>query len=102
MGRDPFPFDLLHWNQDSTRMPAKMHSFYLPNMYMGNKLRVPGGITLAGTRIEVSLGTVPAYFVTAMEDHIAPTQTTYAGMHLPAGESPFLLSVSGHLSVMIN
>ena len=36
LGRDPFPFDLLHWNCDSTRMPAKMHSFYLRNMYMKN------------------------------------------------------------------
>ena len=34
LGRDPFPFDLLHWNCDSTRMPATMHSFYLRNMYM--------------------------------------------------------------------
>src|SRR5262250_1856176 len=49
LGRDPFPFDLLHWNQDSTRMPAKMHSYYLRNMYMNNKLKEPGGITLART-----------------------------------------------------
>ena len=53
MGRDPFPFDLLHWNCDSTRMPAKMHSFYLRNMYMKNALRTPGGITLAGTPVDV-------------------------------------------------
>jgi polyhydroxyalkanoate synthase subunit PhaC len=39
MGKDPFPFDLLYWNSDSTRMPAKMHSFYLRNMYMENLLR---------------------------------------------------------------
>ena len=44
LGRDPFPFDLLHWNCDSTRMPATMHSFYLRNMYMKNVLREPGGI----------------------------------------------------------
>ena len=55
MGRDPFPFDLLHWNQDATRMPATMHSFYLRNMYMKNLLREPGGITLvrrADRRVE--------------------------------------------------
>src|SRR5882672_10791407 len=34
LGRDPFPFDLLYWNSDSTRMPAKMHSFYLREMYL--------------------------------------------------------------------
>ena len=42
LGRDPFPFDLLHWNCDSTRMPAAMHSYYLRNMYMKNLLREPG------------------------------------------------------------
>ena len=54
LGRDPFPFDLLHWNCDSTRMPAKMHSFYLRNMYMKNLLREPGGLTLDGVKIDLS------------------------------------------------
>ena len=54
LGRDPFPFDLLHWNCDSTRMPAAMHSFYLRNMYMKNLLREPGGLTLAGVPIDLS------------------------------------------------
>jgi polyhydroxyalkanoate synthase len=52
LGRDPFPFDLLHWNCDSTRMPAAMHSYYLRNMYMNNLLREPGALTLAGTKID--------------------------------------------------
>ncbi len=102
MGRDPFPFDLLHWNQDSTRMPAKMHSFYLRNMYMRNKLREPGGISLAGTSIDVSKVAVPAYFVSAIEDHIAPWKTTYAGTQLLGGKSRFVLSGSGHIAGMIN
>ncbi len=102
MGRDPFPFDLLHWNQDSTRMPAKMHSFYLRNMYMRNKLREPGGIALAGTPIDVSKVAVPAYFVSAIEDHIAPWKTTYAGTQLLGGKSRFVLSGSGHIAGMIN
>jgi polyhydroxyalkanoate synthase len=102
MGRDPFPFDLLHWNQDSTRMPAKMHSFYLRNMYMGNKLRRPGGITLAGVPIDVSKVALPSYFVSAMEDHIAPWKTTYAGTQLLGGKSRFVLSGSGHIAGMVN
>ena len=57
MGRDPFPFDLLHWNCDATRMPATMHSFYLRNMYMRNALREPGGITLDGVPIDLSAST---------------------------------------------
>ncbi|HEY2967392.1 MAG TPA: class I poly(R)-hydroxyalkanoic acid synthase [Casimicrobiaceae bacterium] len=102
MGRDPFPFDLLHWNQDSTRMPAKMHSFYLRNMYMKNKLSEPGGISLAGTPIDLSKVAVPAYFVSAIEDHIAPWKTTYAGTHILGGKSRFVLSGSGHIAGMIN
>jgi len=102
MGRDPFPFDLLHWNQDSTRMPAKMHSFYLRNMYMKNKLREPGGVSLAGTPIDLSKIAVPAYFVSAIEDHIAPWKTTYAGTQILGGKSRFVLSGSGHIAGMIN
>src|SRR5215471_5217402 len=102
MGRDPFPFDLLHWNQDSTRMPAKMHSFYLRNMYMKNALKEPGGITLNGVPIDLTKVGVPCYFVSAIEDHIAPWKATYAGTHIFGGKARFVLSGSGHIAGMIN
>ena len=102
LGRDPFPFDLLHWNCDSTRMPAKMHSFYLRNLYMHNALRKPGGVTLGGVPIDLTKVTVPAYFVSAIEDHIAPWKTTYAGPQILKGKSRFVLSGSGHIAGMIN
>ena len=102
LGRDPFPFDLLHWNCDSTRMPAKMHSFYLRNMYLRNALKDPGGISLADVPIDVSRIVLPTYFVSAIEDHIAPWKTTYAGPRLLGGKSRFVLSGSGHIAGMIN
>ena len=102
LGRDPFPFDLLHWNCDSTRMPAAMHSFYLRNMYMKNLLSKPRGLTLAGTEIDLSKVTTPTYFVSAVEDHIAPWKTTYAGPQILNGKSRFVLSGSGHIAGMIN
>ncbi|HEX6136344.1 MAG TPA: class I poly(R)-hydroxyalkanoic acid synthase [Casimicrobiaceae bacterium] len=102
LGRDPFPFDLLHWNCDSTRMPAQMHSYYLRNMYMQNRLREPGGLTLAGVPIDLSKVTQPTYFVSAIEDHIAPWKTTYTGTGLMKGKSRFVLSGSGHIAGMIN
>jgi polyhydroxyalkanoate synthase len=102
MGRDPFPFDLLHWNCDSTRMPAKMHSYYLRNMYMNNLLREPNALTLCGTKIDLSKVTVPSYFVSAMEDHIAPWKTTYAGPQVLGGDSRFVLSGSGHIAGIVN
>ena len=102
LGRDPFPFDLLHWNCDSTRMPAAMHSYYLRNMYMNNLLREPGALTLGGTKIDLSKVTTPSYFVSAIEDHIAPWKTTYAGPNLLGGKNRFVLSGSGHIAGMVN
>jgi polyhydroxyalkanoate synthase len=102
LGRDPFPFDLLHWNCDSTRMPAKMHSFYLRNMYMNNLLREPGALSLNGVKIDLSKVNVPTYFVSAIEDHIAPWKTTYEGPRILGGKSRFVLSGSGHIAGMVN
>jgi polyhydroxyalkanoate synthase len=102
MGNDPFPFDLLYWNSDSTRLPARMHSFYLRNMYQKNRLREPGGITLAGTPIDLRRVTIPAYFISTREDHIAPWRGTYYGTHLLAGENRFVLAASGHIAGVVN
>ena len=76
-GRDPFPFDLLYWNSDSTRMPAAMHSYYLRNLYLKNLLAKPGGITLGGVPIDLTRVKTPLYFASTQEDHIAPWRSTY-------------------------
>ena len=102
LGRDPFPFDLLYWNSDSTRMPAKMHSFYLRNMYLANRLREPGGITLGGVPIDLRKIAVPAYFVSPVEDHIAPWKSTYLGARLLSGPARFVLGGSGHIAGIVN
>ena len=102
LGRDPFPFDLLYWNSDSTRMPAKMHSFYLRNMYLGNRLKEPGGIVLAGVPIDLRTIALPAYFVSPVEDHIAPWKSTYLGARLLSGSTRFVLGGSGHIAGIIN
>jgi polyhydroxyalkanoate synthase len=102
LGREPFPFDLLYWNSDSTRMPAKMHSFYLRHMYQKNLLKEPGGITLAGEPIDLRKIQIPAYFLATLEDHIAPWKTVYAGTRLLSGPVRFTLSGSGHIAGVIN
>jgi polyhydroxyalkanoate synthase len=102
LGNDPFPFDLLYWNSDSTRMPAAMHSFYLRNMYQQNKLSQPGGITLSGTKIDLRKVKIPAYFLSTREDHIAPWTTTYAGTQLLGGPNRFVLAASGHIAGVVN
>ena len=102
MGNDPFPFDLLYWNSDSTRMPATMHSFYLRNMYQENRLSTPGGITLDGTPIDLGSIKTPAYFLSTREDHIAPWKTTYTGTQLLGGKNRFVLAASGHIAGVVN
>ncbi len=102
LGKDPFPFDLLYWNSDSTRMPARMHSFYLRNMYIKNLLGVPGGISLAGEPIDLSKVKIPAYFISTVEDHIAPWKTTYKGARYLGGLVRFVLGGSGHIAGIVN
>ncbi len=102
LGNDPFPFDLLYWNADSTRMPAKMHSFYLRKMYQENLLAVPNGITLDGVRIDLGKIQTPAYFLSTREDHIAPWKSTYRGTQLLGGPKRFVLAASGHIAGVVN
>ena len=102
LGKDPFPFDLLYWNADSTRMPAKMHSFYLRNMYQKNALKDPGGIELAGQKIDLGKVTVPVYILATKEDHIAPWQACYAATGLYGGAVKFVLGGSGHIAGVAN
>ena len=102
LGKEPFPFDLLYWNDDSTNMPAEMHRFYLRNMYRDNKLCRPGGIKLGDTSIDVTKIKVPSYFISTKEDHIAPWTSTYEGMCLLGGDKTFVLSASGHVAGIVN
>ena len=102
LGKEPFPFDLLYWNSDSTRMPRAMHSYYLRNMYLENNLAKPGGITLDGVQIDLGTVTVPTYMISAREDHIAPWASTYAGTKLFGGPVRFVLSGSGHIAGVVN
>ena len=102
MGRDPFPFDLLYWNSDSTRMPATMHSYYLRNFYLANRLARPGGIRLHGVPIDLSKVTAPVYFASTQEDHIAPWRSTYAGARLFRSPVRFVLGGSGHIAGIVN
>ena len=102
LGNEPFPFDLLYWNSDSTRMPAAMHSFYLRRMYQENKLREPGGIELDGVKIDLRQIRTPAYFLSTREDHIAPWKSTYRSAHLLGGENRFVLAASGHIAGVVN
>jgi len=102
LGKDPFPFDLLYWNSDSTRMPANMHSFYLRRMYQENKLVQPGAIELGGEAIDLRKVDLPTFILSTREDHIAPWKSTYAATGIYAGPIRFCLSASGHIAGVVN
>jgi len=101
MGEEPSAFDLLSWNNDSTRMPAEMHSFYLRSCYVGNEL-ARGVMELAGQRLDLKIVDQDLYFLSAEQDHIAPWRSSYAGARLPAGQVRFVLSNSGHIAGIVN
>ncbi|MBF0129807.1 MAG: class I poly(R)-hydroxyalkanoic acid synthase [Alphaproteobacteria bacterium] len=102
LGKDPFPFDLLYWNSDSTRMPYAMHSYYLRNFYQANKLKDPGALTMNGVAVDLGKIKAPAYMLSAIEDHIAPWTSTYMGTQLFGGPVKFVLAASGHIAGVIN
>ena len=102
MGKDPFPFDLLYWNSDSTRMPGAMQSYYLRKMYEQNLLVEPGGIDMLGEPINLRDIRTPVYILSTKEDHIAPWQATYAATQLYAGNTKFVLGASGHIAGVVN
>ena len=102
LGKEPPALDLLFWNCDPTNMPAAVHTFFMRNMYVGNRLREPGDLTLAGEAIDVTRITTPSYVLSTVEDHIAPWKTTYATTQLFAGPVEFVLGASGHIAGVIN
>ena len=101
-GERPMAFDLLYWNTDGTNLPATMHSFYLRNMYLYNKLKDKNGIELNGKGIDLSQVDVPTYFLSLAQDHIAKWETTYKGATLFKGDVKFVLGGSGHIAGVVN
>ncbi len=102
LGKEPFPFDILYWNSDSTRMPYAMHSFYLRKFYQENQLVEPGGVTLGGVPIDLRKIRTPTYILSTREDHIAPWMSTYAATQLFRGKNTFVLAGSGHIAGVVN
>lgn len=102
MGHDPVPFDLLYWNADSTRMPAKMIIEYLTDFYRDNAFMDPGRLVIDDTVIDVSKIKTPVYLVATKDDHIAPWRSCYEANTSFAGPKRFVLGASGHIAGIVN
>ena len=101
LGKKPFPFDLLFWNQDSTRMTPANHRFYLREFYHENKL-ARGQLTIGNVKLDLGRVKVPIYELCAKEDHIAPAKSVFIGSRLFGGPVTYVLAGSGHIAGVIN
>jgi polyhydroxyalkanoate synthase len=100
-GRAPYPFDILYWNSDATRMPAANHSFYLRSCYLENRL-TKGTMEIAGATLDLRKVTVPIYNLATREDHIAPAKSVLYGSQYFGGPVKYVLAGSGHIAGVIN
>jgi polyhydroxyalkanoate synthase len=102
MGEDYAPFDLLHWNSDTTNLPAKWHRAYLKDFYRDNKLVRAGELVVGGTPIDIHKVRTPTYVQAGREDHIAPAASVWKITHYFQGPLRFVLAGSGHIAGVVN
>jgi polyhydroxyalkanoate synthase len=102
LGDEPAPFDLLHWNSDTTNLPAPWHRDYIESFYKGNKLAEKGGITVAGVGVDIDSVKTPTYVQAGREDHISPPQSVWKIMDHFGGPKRFVLAGSGHIAGVVN
>ncbi len=102
MGREPIPFDLLYWNNDSTRLPAAMLVYYLRRFYLENGLVKPGHLKIDDIPIDIGSIQIPCYVLATKDDHIAPWPSCYAATRYLGGPVRFVLGGSGHIAGIVN
>lgn len=101
-GQKPQAFDLLYWNADSTNLPGPFACWYMRNLYHDNALRVPGRLSMCGTRVDLGRVAMPVYLLATREDHIVPWHSAYQSTRLLGGPTRFVLGASGHIAGVIN
>jgi polyhydroxyalkanoate synthase len=102
LGKDAPAFDLLYWNSDATRLPAKMHRYYLRNMYLENNLVKPDRLSFKGVPIDLREVRNDVYCVASIDDHIAPWRSVYTMTQRFSGDTRFRLGNSGHIAGIVN
>ena len=101
-GETPPAFDLLHWNGDSANLPGPMYAFYLRELYLNNRLREAGALTMLGERIDLSRIDLPTYVVATRDDPIVPWRSAYRTTSLVSEDTAFTLGASGHIAGIVN
>lgn len=101
MGDSPPPFDILYWNNDSTNLPAQLHSDYL-DIYQDKRFAEPGVVDFMEHKVDLKKVTQDAFMVAAVTDHITPWRACYRNVHLFSSKVDFILSNSGHIQALLN
>ncbi|HKK16330.1 MAG TPA: class I poly(R)-hydroxyalkanoic acid synthase [Gammaproteobacteria bacterium] len=101
-GSEPPPLDVLFWNTDCTRLPARMHSFYLREMYLNNKLVKPNAMEFGNRPVDLGKITQPLYAIGTEQDHISPWKETFRIAALINAPVRYTLATSGHIMGIIN
>ena len=102
LGRGSFPADLLYWSADATRVPVALHRFVLENLVEANRLVQPGGLSLAGSTIDIGRVKIPCYFLSTIEDRMSPWQSSYLAARVLGGQVRFVLGGAGHVTGLVN
>jgi polyhydroxyalkanoate synthase len=101
LGRRPPAFDVLFWNNDSTRLPAALHG-QLIDIYRDNSLVEPGGLVIDGTPLDLGVVDCDVFVLAGTTDHITPWNACYRSATRLSGDVQFVLSSSGHIQSILN
>lgn len=101
LGNEPPVFDILHWNNDTTRLPAALHGEFI-DMFKNNPLTRAGALEVCGTPVDLKQVTCDLFCVAGTTDHITPWEACYKSAHLFGGKCEFVLSNSGHIQSILN
>jgi polyhydroxyalkanoate synthase len=101
LGKTPPAFDVLYWNSDTTRLPARLHDDFI-GLLQSNALATPGGVTIAGRPLDLAAVGCDSFILGGTTDHITPWEGCYRTRRLLGGCSHFVLSSSGHVQSIVN